>query len=62
MTLINVYSLGEFGIVYRATLGPHGRSGQEVAVKTLKGRNVHWCRLAFFYIYDLMGRNHRLRL
>ena len=28
---------GEFGIVYRARLGAQGRSGREVAVKTLKG-------------------------
>ena len=28
---------GEFGVVYRARLGPMGLSGREVAVKTLKG-------------------------
>ena len=32
-------SSGEFGIVYKARLAsPHGRSGREVAVKTLKGK------------------------
>ena len=30
-------STGEFGVVYRARLGSKGISGQEVAVKTLKG-------------------------
>ena len=34
------YFLGEFGVVYRATLGSQGRFGREVAVKTLKGRNT----------------------
>ena len=29
--------LGEFGIVYRARLGPVGKNSIEVAVKTLKG-------------------------
>ena len=28
---------GEFGIVYKARLGPQGTAGREVAVKTLKG-------------------------
>ena len=28
---------GEFGVVYKARLGPMGLSGREVAVKTLKG-------------------------
>ena len=35
---VGLYILpGEFGIVYRARLGPQGRAGREVAVKTLKG-------------------------
>ena len=36
-TLHVSYATGEFGIVYRARLGPQGRAGREVAVKTLKG-------------------------
>ena len=28
---------GEFGIVYKAKLGPTGRNSRDVAVKTLKG-------------------------
>ena len=35
--VIYLLLIGEFGVVYRATLGLHGRSGLEVAVKTLKG-------------------------
>ena len=33
---------GEFGIVYRARLGPNGGSShQQVAIKTLKGESDH---------------------
>ena len=37
MTLMCIHAAGEFGIVYKARLHQHGRSGREVAVKTLKG-------------------------
>ena len=32
-----IFLTGEFGVVYRARLGSKGKSGREVAVKTLKG-------------------------
>ena len=43
MSLMHSLRSGEFGIVYRAKLGPKGTFCREVAVKTLKGllkRNV----------------------
>ena len=39
--LVNKCILGEFGVVYKAMLGPKGTFSREVAVKTLKG----WSRI-----------------
>ena len=43
--IFKIFIQGEFGIVYKARLGPRGTFSSQVAVKTLKGCFIEYnCR------------------